>query len=227
MEKAYSAKSGNPEGRLNLSVAYGLGAVYGKEAMHEETFLLPREYCVKEFYWVNSARFLCAYNFDLSWELEVGLGYMWGKETDRSYIAIYMADGSCIATGPDWHISTLNPSLSIKFLKNSNRFIRIGFEWYFTKGVNHAGISIIPYKWENYTLITKGMAPGFFGEAGISPPLTSALNLEISVVGRFGWIWNSEYPMKDKVVKASSAIWHHFTGLYLVAGLRYNIDAGW
>lgn len=127
---------------------------------------------------------------------------------------------------PTWNISAFSPSLSAKFLKEKDKFLRAGVEWYFTKGVTSAHRWISQSQYKEIEFITTGMAPGCFVGAGISPSLTSCLRLDVSITGRFGWVWNSSYTMKKDVVKASSAIWHQFTGLYLNLGIKYRLNVG-
>lgn len=179
---------------------------------------------VEMFYWTNRLELHLGHNFGSFWELEGGYSYMWGRETEY-LVDIYLSDGSSIFLGPFWDISTFTLSLSLRFLKNGNKFCGTGIEWYFTKGVTTANRKISKSQYEEFEFVTTGMAPGLFGEVGFRPALTKQLKFNISVAGRFAWIWNLNYPMKENVVRGE-AIWYDFTGLYLKIGISYIFPKG-
>ncbi|RKX70307.1 hypothetical protein DRP53_05400 [candidate division WOR-3 bacterium] len=209
--------------RLNFGINYGLGSAItlkNYQAVSGE-IVIP----MKVLYWVNLLDLSIGYNFCPSWELEAGLSYMWGRETDRSSI-FRTSQGAVI--GGDWNISAFVPTLSTK-IRRKSKFLSIGLELYFAKGINHSFIrkGSYPSEFEAIVVTTKGIGPGIFICTGVGSKISSKFQLYLSAAGRIGVVRNPQYRCDKSIsIEKEEDYYHSFTGIYLNVGIRYLVPMG-
>ena len=209
------------ERRVSIGINYSLGLAIGHDYWRSSGEMInPR----KVLYWVNRLGMTIGYTIKPHLELEAGFGYMWGREKNRITPFDYIKNGHRgDLTDGDWNISAFTPMFLVKFAKK-NKFLKLGFEWYFAKGINYSYkiIEPYPYQYEEIVINTNGTAPGGILGMGYTPDLLSFLKLEFSIVGRYGLVRNPNYWSTEEVIRSENNSLC-FVGLYLQLGVKYNL----
>jgi len=202
--------------RLNFGINYSLGsAVDGIGYARRELF---PENVENMFYWVNRIGMTVSYSPAPSWELEIGLGYLWGRVIERESVFSPVENGQHphFTNHSTWEISCYNPAVMLRFMRGNNKFLMVGVEFYLVKALNYEEKA---YTFEKVTITTQGVNPGGFFGVGVTPDLMSFLKLDLSILARLGCVRNPSYEGTEKVIRREDFSLS-FSGLYLQIGVK-------